>query len=235
MNVPTTKPIALTSISVVDWTNPNNPAAPAGTYFSFEEADWEALFGPLCQYDPCQSQGLTCGEHGTCVAVSETEAKCSCNQGYSGEACDTTCDGYCLGSWPYDCNPNLPGKVKFGCLPGGGCNYLLEGEEYPYSGFCTFKEVVIEYDCSASGSVVKISQWRGGMIIWSGDVRVYPATAELSAYGHKEFLLGGAFQDGDQIMTWTSSSPTTSPLPVPTPPPSKLPTNLVSDVVLLMK
>jgi hypothetical protein len=51
------------------------------------------------------------------------------------------CDGVCIGSYPYGCATNLSGIVKYGCLPNGGCHYLPAGEDYPYAGFCTYKEI----------------------------------------------------------------------------------------------
>ena len=102
------KPTPPTSILVVELINPNEPFAPVGTYFPFDEADWEALFGALCQFNPCQAQNATCGAHGTCAAISETEATCKCDTYYSGDTCETSCGGYCLGgvgTHPYGCNP----------------------------------------------------------------------------------------------------------------------------------
>ena len=66
---PTVKPTPRASIIVAGWNNPDDPSAPVGTYFSFEEAVSEALYGPLCQHDPCQDQNVSCGEHGTCLHV----------------------------------------------------------------------------------------------------------------------------------------------------------------------
>ena len=51
-----------------------------------------------------------------------------------------TCDGVCIGSYPYGCATNLVDIVRYGCHSGGGCNYLKDGQEYPYGGFCTYKD-----------------------------------------------------------------------------------------------
>ena len=52
------------------------------------------------------------------------------------------CAGICPGSYPYGCATNLQGKVAYGCMPSGGCNYLEEGQDYPHDGFCTYKGTV---------------------------------------------------------------------------------------------
>ena len=106
--------------------------------------------------------------------------------------------------------------VKYGCLPGGGCNYLAEGDEYPYAGFCTFKEVVNELDCSlpSSGSTYKVRQWRAGEHIWTGDVMVWPG-----GYGRREPRVDGAFHPGDEITPWAlTDGPTSSPSGATQPP-----------------
>ncbi len=106
--------------------------------------------------------------------------------------------------------------VKYGCLPGGGCNYLSEGSDYPHPSFCTFKEVVREWNCLESGSIFKVDQWRGDEVIWTGDLKVWPATDGISAHGHKESV-SGAFQDGDMIKPWVlPNEPTKSPSKMPT-------------------
>jgi hypothetical protein len=65
---------------------------------------------------------------------------CECHEGYSGISCQTTCNGICQGDYPYGCASEIGNEIKrYGCHPQGGCNYLGVGEEYPYSGFCTFK------------------------------------------------------------------------------------------------
>jgi len=99
--------------------------------------------GHLCQYNPCQEQGLTCSGHGTCVAssLSSQKAVCECDPGYSGQNCDVSCHDVCQGNYPFNCATNLDGVVKYGCHSSGACHYLKEGEEYPFSGFCTFKSV----------------------------------------------------------------------------------------------
>ena len=232
---PTPKPTLLTSILISEWTNPNDQAAPFGTYFSFDEADWVALFGPLCQV----CKGISCGQNGECVAISETEARCACDVGFSGDNCSVpiaSCEGVCIGSWPYNCNPNLSGVVEYGCHSGGGCNYLQPDGEYPYAGFCTFKYQ--DYGCLDNGSVFKINQLRGGQVIWSGDVRVWPASSD-TAYGHIEPLgTGGVFQTGDQIKPWApvqTTSPSQSPTDQPSSSPSKSPTIAREYIVILLQ
>jgi hypothetical protein len=111
----------------------------------------EGWSGPLCQFNPCHDSGKTeaCSNsgHGTCVAMSDTEAKCVCDAGYSGEECSESCDGKCNGSYPFGCATNINGVERYGCHSAGGCNYLKAGEEYPYAGFCTYKSVLQTVDC----------------------------------------------------------------------------------------
>lgn len=103
--------------------------------------------GPLCQYNPCIATSKTCSGHGTCVAASDTEAKCICDAGYSGEDCTESCEDKCLGSYPFGCATDVIGVERYGCHSGGGCNYLKEGEQYPYDGFCTYKSVSQAIEC----------------------------------------------------------------------------------------
>lgn len=101
----------------------------------------EGWSGALCQYNPCETLGKSCSGHGTCVAASDTNAKCICEPGFSGSDCEASCDGVCVGEFPYGCSSSSKdGKVRYGCNPKGGCAYLSEGEEYPSDGFCTYKQ-----------------------------------------------------------------------------------------------
>ena len=102
--------------------------------------------GSRCQFNPCLTLNKQC-VHGYCRAISDTEAACVCDKGFSGEECTESCDGICNGSYPYGCATNINEVVRYGCHPGGGCNYLKEGQNYPYSGFCTYKEVEQNGDC----------------------------------------------------------------------------------------
>ena len=104
--------------------------------------------GPTCDINPCIAQNKSCGDHGTCVALSDNDAHCDCELGYSGESCETSCDEVCVGSYPYNCNQNIAGVVKYGCKSGGGCSYLQSSVEDFGSNWCTFKEVVSTADCT---------------------------------------------------------------------------------------
>lgn len=112
------------------------------------EDEWS---GPLCQINPCETQNVNCGEHGTCISLSDTEAQCKCDLGWSGDSCETTCEGFCTGGggiYPFGCNSNLEETiVRYGCSSGGGCSYLSEGQDYPHGGFCTFKSVIEGSSC----------------------------------------------------------------------------------------
>lgn len=101
----------------------------------------EGWSGNLCQFNPCIEQNLSCSGHGTCVAVGDSDAMCRCDSGYSGDNCEISCDGFCQGTYPYNCNPSLPDVVLFGCNENGGCAYRKDGEGELGSGFCVFKEI----------------------------------------------------------------------------------------------
>ena len=98
----------------------------------------EGWSGSLCQHNPCASLGKTCSGHGTYIAASDTDAKCVCEDGFSGDNCDQSCDGFCVGEFPYSCARNMAGIVQYGCNQNGGCHYLRESEDYPFDGFCTY-------------------------------------------------------------------------------------------------
>ena len=104
------------------------------------EGTWQ---GEKCDKNPCQELGLDCSGKGTCIALSDTQATCECQDGYSGPYCDvrSPCEGFCeSGSFPYfGCGSNIGSKVALGCFRTGGCYYLSEGQGYPYDGFCTYK------------------------------------------------------------------------------------------------
>ena len=101
----------------------------------------EGWFGPLCDRpDPCVESGRSCNGNGRCVSLG-LDTMCECNDGYSGENCETSCDGICRGDFPYGCAWwDMEGVVKYKCGPSGGCQYLPEGEEGP-SSWCTFKDI----------------------------------------------------------------------------------------------
>lgn len=104
------------------------------------EGSWQ---GEKCDKNPCEELGLDCSSKGTCVALSETQATCECQDGYFGSNCEirSPCEGFCeSGTFPYfGCGSDIGNKVALGCFRSGGCYYLNQGEEYPYDGFCTYK------------------------------------------------------------------------------------------------
>ena len=106
----------------------------------------EGWSGKLCQFNPCQSLSQKCSGHGTCVAIGDIDAKCLCEDGFSGESCQNSCDGFCVGVFPYGCARDVKGAVRLGCHQHGGCSYLNDGQQYPYIGFCTYKEAS-KQDC----------------------------------------------------------------------------------------
>jgi len=93
--------------------------------------------------DPCSGLDF-CNNNGTCITSSGDIPFCQCNEGYSGDKCEVSCDGFCLGcggTYPYCCSTaDLPGIVKYGCNSSGGCSYLAEGDFDP-NVFCTYREV----------------------------------------------------------------------------------------------
>mmetsp|Transcript_43333 Transcript_43333/g.48510 ORF Transcript_43333/g.48510 Transcript_43333/m.48510 type:complete len:1556 (-) Transcript_43333:209-4876(-) len=107
------------------------------------EENW---LGARCEKNPCANIDCSDG-NGQCLALNENEATCVCQDGYLGMFCEerSNCDGFCQGikegdGFPYfGCASDITGKVALGCYETGGCNYLEEGQEYPYSGFCTYK------------------------------------------------------------------------------------------------
>ena len=110
----------------------------------------EGWSGPLCQYNPCES--ITCSGKGTCVATSDTTARCECIPGYSGEDCGKSCEDQCIGEYPYGCATSVDNIIKYGCNKGGGCYYLRDGEDYVVEGFCTYKEATEEL-CLCGGGI----------------------------------------------------------------------------------
>lgn len=99
--------------------------------------------GDKCDSNPCKELNLDCSGKGTCVALSDTQATCECEDGYFGPYCNvrSPCEGFCqAGSFPYfGCGPDIGNKAALGCFRSGGCYYLSEGQDYPYDGFCTYK------------------------------------------------------------------------------------------------
>jgi hypothetical protein len=43
--------------------------------------------------------------------------------------------------------PKVAGAVKLGCTKDGHCNYLNYGQQYPWPGFCTYREAVTQSNC----------------------------------------------------------------------------------------
>mmetsp|Transcript_13603 Transcript_13603/g.20143 ORF Transcript_13603/g.20143 Transcript_13603/m.20143 type:complete len:532 (-) Transcript_13603:129-1724(-) len=124
--------------------------------------------GPLCDSNPCEAQGRVCSGHGTCHAISEIDTVCICVDGYSGENCETSCDGYCQGNggvYPYSCATNLDGVVAYQCgpPPNGGCAYQTDPTATGPAGFCTYKstsasiicECPNDNDCMIAGTCIE--------------------------------------------------------------------------------
>jgi hypothetical protein len=58
--------------------------------------------GEACESNPCN--GVTCSGNGKCVSLGPNSYKCECKPPYVGEFCDQSCDGICVGSFPYMCS-----------------------------------------------------------------------------------------------------------------------------------
>ena len=131
-----------------------------GSFSSLPETSDEACVcdegwsGPLCDKNPCFSMGKVrdCSGHGTCVPLGDLDATCACDQGFSGENCEISCDGFCTGTYPFNCAENVPGKTDYGCGRSGGCYYLGPGEEYPNDGYCTYKSTAIKDTCQCKSN-----------------------------------------------------------------------------------
>jgi len=58
--------------------------------------------GEACEKNPCD--GVTCSGNGKCVSKGPNSYKCECNAPYTGETCSQSCDGICMGTFPYMCS-----------------------------------------------------------------------------------------------------------------------------------
>jgi len=96
--------------------------------------------GPLCDLNPCKD--ISCSNHGSCIPNGDSDWTCRCQEGYSGNECETTCDGFCQGNYPYDCATQLGGNiVSYWCNSSGGCNYSEAHDINNSDGLCRYKSV----------------------------------------------------------------------------------------------
>jgi hypothetical protein len=174
--------------------------------------------GNLCQYNPCETLNKSCSGHGECAA-NGLDAVCECDAGYSGANCEVSCDGFCQGSYPYNCNPNLNDVILYGCNQFGGCAYKKEGEGELGSSFCVFKEVgggnqcvcESENECATVGSC--------------NDLGECPDPSPLPDGTPCNSIPWGLCQNG----VCTDSIPPTPTPPTPTPPTPTPPTSSCTD------
>ena len=185
--------------------------------------------GHLCQYNPCATMNKTCSGQGTCVANGDLDAVCQCDPGYSGEDCETSCEGICQGFWPYGCNPNLPDVVLYGCNQSGGCSYKKEGEGALSSGFCVFKEVGSgnqECTCTSDNECEVV-----GLCDASGEC---PVPTQLADGTPCNSIPWGICQNGS-CSAAGSSSPTATPEATPTNLPTNKPSHSCIDTTFKFK
>lgn len=107
----------------------------------------DSYSGPLCDLNPCD--GVTCSGNGTCKPVGDSDYYCDCNEGFTGDDCSNTCNGYCTsagGVYPYGCATSLPGIMSYFCGPTGGC-YYSENPDHDGGSFCKYKEVANSNSC----------------------------------------------------------------------------------------
>jgi len=94
--------------------------------------------GAKCDISPCE--GVDCGDHGKCKALSETDAVCECEAGWNGAQCDESCDDRCFGTYPYGCKTEDDDVVDFICGPSKNqCHYTKSQNDSGPNGWCTFK------------------------------------------------------------------------------------------------
>ena len=94
--------------------------------------------GPLCDQNICHGEkARSCNNNGYCEASGAFNTKCICNDGYSGDDCEISCDNVCPGSFPYGCASGMAGEgVHLKCNSGGGCAYDTQPAA---NGWCTYK------------------------------------------------------------------------------------------------
>mmetsp|Transcript_32276 Transcript_32276/g.67849 ORF Transcript_32276/g.67849 Transcript_32276/m.67849 type:complete len:1275 (+) Transcript_32276:77-3901(+) len=183
----------------------------------------EGWSGSLCQHNPCETIGKTCSGHGTCTATSNTNAKCLCEDGFSGENCEESCDGFCVGEFPYLCARNIDGIVRYGCNQNGGCRYLRDGEEYPHDGYCTYKQASEQECLCGSDNDCKLA------VSCSPDGSC-PSPQYVPDSTPCNSIPFGSCSSGTCVSAGTPGEPSKKPTPAPAPtqpstdPPSKKPT-----------
>jgi len=76
--------------------------------------------GETCSSNPCD--GVTCSGNGKCVALGPNSYKCECNSPWTGADCTQSCEGQCVGTFPYMCS--MTEDYSY-CMKGvyQGCNY----------------------------------------------------------------------------------------------------------------
>jgi len=58
--------------------------------------------GEACESNPCN--GVTCSGNGKCLSLGPNSYRCECNPPWVGEFCNQSCEGTCVGTFPYSCS-----------------------------------------------------------------------------------------------------------------------------------
>ncbi|KAL7536008.1 hypothetical protein ACHAWF_005335, partial [Thalassiosira exigua] len=174
-----------------DWTNENNDA-PAGSYFTFDEAEWGAVFGPdapgfLNARQWRRGSIIWTGaimvwpELNGVVAHGRREPK---------------------GENDWETGDELTAFVPRNEVPlMVDTNWAKEGA--PAGGVFTFDqaqwESIFGFKDQEPVTSLKVDQGRAGTIIWSGVVHVWPEVNGVPAHGSKSRGGGEGWESGDEL------------------------------------
>jgi hypothetical protein len=87
--------------------------------------------GEACESNPCN--GVTCSGNGKCLALGPNSYRCECNAPYTGEFCDQSCEGICVGTFPYMCSLAQPFSY---CIKNTNLGCIYQNQSGLGSNFC---------------------------------------------------------------------------------------------------